>query len=407
MSGPKCDSYYVEDGRNELLLQAQRAEAERAARLANERLDAAIAHRRDAQARYGTEIDSLHEHLPSFPSGTSSVEEIERYIAKVDEAVTHIAAEIGRAEGLAELRSLVGASTVAAQVADWSGELHERGQTAGRKGAEAEFPSRKKFEERADRIAARLQGTANEEELRSIKALVVEIVGTASAGRAENLETELRMRVQQVNERIQRTQSDMAEATRLLKHLRGLQGREIESVRQELDAIIGNQKRLPSDLSERTHEICKRALRKADDEYAGMVMREELQRLGYNIGEEFSTLFVTGGETVVSRPEEPEYGVQMNIDAAKGILDLAVIRFADTPNVDTTERRLRDKTAEERWCVNHDKLRTAIRIRGLNGRVIKHVAPGAQAVKVVTSALTKDMRRPGRLKQRKINSGAP
>ena len=100
MSGPKCDSYYVEDGSNELFLQAQRAEAERAARAARERLESARARGRqvqqqleaavrmgqDAERQYSATIDTSRDALPSFPAGSSSTEEIERYVAAVQAA---------------------------------------------------------------------------------------------------------------------------------------------------------------------------------------------------------------------------------------------------------------------------------------------------------------------------------
>jgi len=133
MSGPKCDSYYVEDDRNELLRQAQRAEAERAARVARERLDAPlrwsecqqklaaiVATGKNAEQQFGATIDSIRRGLPSFPGQNSSVQEIERYVTAVQATAAHITAEIGKAEGLAQLRSLVAASSQVAQVADWN-----------------------------------------------------------------------------------------------------------------------------------------------------------------------------------------------------------------------------------------------------------------------------------------------
>jgi hypothetical protein len=416
MSGPKCDSYYVDDGANELLLQAQRAEAERVARLARERLETALASGRKAQEKlaamietgrgvekqYSASIDILRQELPGFPGRNSSVDEIERYISNVERAVASITAEIGRAEGLAQLRSLVAASTTVTQVADWTEELQRRQHPAGSKSADAQGTSREKREELTGRIVRRLQGAANAEELRSIEMMVKEIVSTTSAGRAEALETELRLRIQRVNERLQRRQQDAVEAGKLLAGLRGFQGSEVELMREELQAVAGDHRTLSRDIAERANEVRARALKRINDEYAGKVIREELQRLGYSVGEEFSTLFVSGGQAVVSRPEEPEYSVQMQIDASKGLLDLAVVRSSESNELGPAERQLRDKNAEERWCADHDRLRSAMRARGLGGRVIKHLPPGAQPVPITKSMRGQEARRPETLKQREL-----
>lgn len=416
MSGPKCDSYYVEDGSNELLLQAQRAEAERVARLARERLEAALSDGRKAQEKlsaiiatgrgaekqYGASIDTLRQELPSFPGANSSVAEIERYISNVEYAITQIKAEIGRAEGLAQIRSLVASSTTATQVADWTEELQQRQQAASSTIANSQDAKRENREELTGRIVDRLQGAATEEELGSIQSIVQEIISTTSAGRAEALETELRLRVQRVNERLQRRQQDAVEASKLLAGLRGFQGSEVEMMQEELQAITDGRKALSRDIRERFNEVHSRAVKRVNDEYAGKVIREELQRLGYSVGEEFSTLFISGGEALVSRPEEPEYGVQMQVDASKGILDLAVVRFAESKDLGSAERGLRDKHAEERWCADHDKLRSAMRARGLSGRVIKRLPPGANPVPLTKSTRTDGSRRPERLKQREL-----
>lgn len=407
MSGPKCDSYYVEDGSNELLLEAQRAEAARAAQLARERLEAALASGmkaqrkletatksgRDLELKHGATIAALREKLPSFPSGAGSVDELERYIARVETAIIQINNEIGRAEGVAQLRSLVAAATTVTQVADWSDQLQARQATVHPQAVEETSAAREKRQEVTQRIIGHLQGGAANEELQSIQTLAREIINATGSGRAEGLETELRLRVQRINERIQKKQQDAAEAHGLLGDLRGLHGAEVDLIRQELLTVSGGRGPSSRDLAARVQAIRESALKRVNDEYAGKVIREELQRLGYDVRQEFSTLFVRGGQAVVNRPEQPEYAVQMDVDAARGILNLAVVRHEGTQQATPAERRLRDKAAEERWCTDHDKLRAAMRARGVNGRILKRSPPGDQPVKTATATKTHDSRR--------------
>lgn len=408
MSGPKCDSYYVEDGSNELLLQAQRAAAERAARLARERLEAAlksaqharqklsamIATGQQAEKAFGASIDALSARLPAAPSAGSSVSDIERYIADTERVVAEITAGIGRAEGIAQLRALAANSKIAAEVADWSDELQQRKNAAAQKAAEDAAPAGKNREELAAHIVSRLQGAASEAELKSIDAVVSELVKAGGAGRADALETELRIRIQRVNERIEKSKQESAQAAELLVDLRGFKGRDVELLQEELQAVVDGRKALARDAVEKSKVVRASAQKKINDEYAGKVIREELERLGYAVGSEFSTLFVDGGEAVVSRPEDPEYAVQMQVDASKGLIDLAVVRVSENGKASVSERSLRDKSAEERWCADHGKLRAAIRARGVNGRLIKHEPPGA---KPVAAAKTKPSRAPRRV----------
>jgi len=416
MSGPKCDSYYVEDGSNELLLQAQRAAAERAARLARERLEAAlksaerarqklsamIATGQQAEKAFGASIDALSARLPAAPGAGSSVSDIERYIADTERVVAEITAGIGRAEGIAQLRALAANSKIAAQVADWSGELQQRKNAAEQKAADDAAPAGKNREELAAHIVSRLQGAASEAELKSIDAVVSELVKASGAGRADALETELRIRIQRVNERIEKSKQDSAEAAEILADLRGFKGRDVDLLQEELQAVVDGRKALARGAVEKSKEVRARAEKKINDEYAGKVIREELERLGYAVGSEFSTLFVDGGEAIVSRPEEPEYAVQMQVDASKGLIDLAVVRVSDGSKASTAERSLRDKSAEERWCADHGKLRTAIRARGVNGRLVKHEAPGAKPVAVAKTRPSRAPRRPEKPIQREM-----
>lgn len=420
MSGPKCDSYYVESGSNELLLQAQRAAAERAARLARERLEAAlksaqqarqklsamIATGQQAEKAFGASIDALSARLPVAPGAGSSVSDIERYIADTERVIAEITAGIGRAEGIAQLRALGANSKIAAEVADWGDELQQRKNAAEKKAASDAAPAGKNREELAAHIVSRLQGAANEAELKSIDAVVSEFVKASGAGRADALETELRIRVQRVNERIEKSKQDAVEAAKLLADLRGFKGRDVELIQEELQAVVDGRKALARGAVEKSKEVRANAEKRINDEYAGKVIREELERLGYAVGSEFSTLFVDGGEAVVSRPEESEYAVQMQVDAAKGLIDLAVVRISDSGNTSASERSLRDKSAEERWCADHGKLRTAIRARGVNGRLIKHAPPGAKPIAVTKSVVaakpSRASRRPKKLMQRKI-----
>lgn len=384
MSGPKCETYYVESERNELLQRARLADAQRAGEEARTRLNAAIADARKVEKQFDVRIDSIRSTVPNLPQTNASVEECEKYVAAVQTTIGRIGAEVGRAEGLAQLRALVATSTQTTQVSDWSDQLQQSNRGAHTSGTVASKPhDRDARIEATQRIVGRLEGRSTEEELQNIRALVSEIIATSNAGRAESLETQLRLRVQLANERVRRAQHERAEASRLLEQLRGLEGKEIGGVRDDLQAVRDGQAHLQPDMSGRVETARRAAEKRSNDAYASLVFREELNRLGYSTGEEFTTLFVDGGEAIVIKPEQPEYGVQMRVDASRGTVDLEVVHFGNEQEPVTSERKLRDKNVEERWCQDHQKLRSAMRTRGITGRMVRELPPGARPVKTV------------------------
>ncbi|MEA2689981.1 MAG: hypothetical protein QOD51_2588, partial [Candidatus Eremiobacteraeota bacterium] len=295
-------------------------------------------------------------------------------------------ARIAQAEAVDRLHTLVRQSQGGTlPVADWSGELQERARAARAAQAPA-LAERERARDTVQRIVGRLECALGADEERNINTLCSALLGCADAARAEGLATELRLRVQRANERAARAKADAAAAVELVQHLRGLEGDDVTGVLTEVQCVIDGTVPLRNELRERVDAVQRAAEKRADDAYVSQVLREELTRLGYETGPEFATLFTGGGEAIVRRPEQPEYGVEVGVDAARGTFELSVVRFAEAAAEDGADRAFVDKSAEERWCKDHDELSAALIARGVKRRTIRQLPPGAQAVRIVRAA---------------------
>lgn len=377
MSGPKCDSYYVDSARNEMLLRARREAAESAARTTEQRLKSAVEKGRSLQRQHGLELEALDEAHPSLPRDFVTTEDFERYTSAAKLAVARIETSIGRAEGLIQLRELLSQAAPVYQLASWSKKGPVRQHEPEVLDRVANLEIRKQT---VERILGRLIGAATENARHELQKLASELIVTENSLHAENMEAQLRLLVQQINDRTQTTQREKVEATKLLAELAGLQGDDVNAIRKQVQAVIDGQTSLARDLALRVSAVRKLAEKRMNDEYAGVVLREELERLGYSVGEDFSTLLVDCGQFVASRPDQGEYGVSIAVDALRGLMDMKIVRFSDGERVPESERRLRDTTAEQQWCSDHDRLLVSMQSRGIKGRTLKRLPAGHRAV---------------------------
>lgn len=374
MSGPKCDSYYVEAQR----VREQRMKALRAAASeADKRLAAVTKKARDVEADCGVVIAAALNPIPQLPSDEGSPEDFEGHISQVHCLIAEISAQIERAEGVVQLRTLLSSAVHAEQVSDWSGNLHQS-QPVSRTSSLPNESDRR--DETVQRILNRLIGNVTEEEQGKIENILREFYDAATLTRVEVIEAQLRLTVQIINDRFLKIQEEKTVASILLAELVGLTGSEVESIREELQAVMDRRVPMPRKAAERVALARKRAERKMADEYAGQVVRQELQRLGYVLGANFETMFTEGGEAVLQSPEQGEYGVQIAVDASCGMMNMEVVRLTESASISDPERRLRDKEAEEKWCANHDSLLAALRSRGVKGRTIKNTPAGERLV---------------------------
>jgi hypothetical protein len=393
MSSETYSTYYVAVDRNELLRQARLAAARSAANEARWRADAAIGRFRAAQALLAFGTIPVAD-LPVVEE--ASAEGLERFATRADAFVRDLDAAIGRAKAVDRLHSIASASRDGGgPIGDWSEELRARSAARPGVASKAGDPEmqRTRRQEMAARIVGRLGCALGVKEQREFDALCAEIIGCTDTARGESLATELRLRVQRANDRAERVSADAAAAAGLAQRLSGLDGEDVVRLRAELRSVSDGVSRLPRDLAERVERTKSKAEKRADDAYVNLVLREELSRLGYDVGPEFATLFTAGGEAIVRRREQSEYGVEVGVDAERGTFELSVVRLGECAEPPTADRAFKDKSAEERWCRDDENLTAAMQARGVKRRTIRLLPPGAGAVRVPRSKRAAGSRR--------------
>jgi hypothetical protein len=209
------------------------------------------------------------------------------------------------------------------------------------------------------------------------------VANEVNPDRGALLLTELRTRVQGANDAARRLRAHAEEAEVLLASLSGLEGPRVEEVSRLLDQVTRHEAPLTEELKRRTLEVRAHARRDEDRRYAADVIRRAFVDLGYEVGEEFETLFADRGAVYCERPEWRGYSVCVRASQDRGQLDFSVVRFAGGAERPAPENRVRDREIEEAWCADYDRLAHAMRQGGIRLDTVRRVPPGATAVPVV------------------------
>lgn len=176
----------------------------------------------------------------------------------------------------------------------------------------------------------------------------------------------------------ERRDQDARTARRFLGRIDALNGSLHTALRQELEQVSSGE----TMLSEALRNDAEVAMAAAERTYAGDVLRETLERLGYDVQEGFDTLFDQGGETFFQHPSWGEHHVRVSVDTRRARLNFNVVRYGDAEQA-TDDQIGRDKEIEESWCDKVPALLSELEGRGVAIDLIKQQAPGAVAVQVI------------------------
>ena len=199
----------------------------------------------------------------------------------------------------------------------------------------------------------------------------------------ENLALELQYRVQRANDAARALQAQKERAARLFIGLRGLTGSDVDEITRELRQAEVGEDRLRTNIEERVKAVSQAARRRADRDYAGRVIREEFERLGYEVEEGFQTIFVSGGTINLRKADMKEYSARMRVNAAQERLDFHMVRAGKTSEPPSQERRTRDREVEDQWCGDLAQVMAAIKQKSVQSRITQRIPSGAQPVLVV------------------------
>lgn len=380
------ESAYYEVIENQRRIELARAEAWREAESLQARARSLADRAKEAGRKYGLEDAKFTHSVPRRPAESGGLGEIEAYVAALRAHCTAVEGELARAVVVAETRLLLTeiAKHTAGSVVpnDELFSLPSRNLAADRTPA---MPLRSEGEVKLrDRevvgILGRLSGHVAPADRENLKRLAAEVLREGESGQARTLALDLRLRVQTANEKAEKATRDTERAVALRVTLRGLEGDDVTTVAVELSKVERQELPLTDVLVRRAEEVERTARGRANRAYAAEVIREELERLGYEVEEGFTSLFIKGGQAQLRKAGLEDYRVLMGAEPATDQLHVQLARFGRQGEAFSQQQELRDRETEEKWCQDFAHMRQALDRRRIATRVVRRVPAGAQPI---------------------------
>lgn len=363
MSGPKSADFTV----------VTNGEVRRRAREAARQAAEEVARRARAVA---AEADI---EVPEVDLDTASQAELEAWAADVADRCQ--AAEAARAAW----RTTEALNRMLAALDAPPSRLPQRGTSASRPATPAspapgsDAPDRRgRTAERVRQVVAGLDGTATEAETREVSRLAAAILAATTDPGASLLLDELRLRVHGIRQSAALRRQSRADARALLATLHGLDGAEVDGVRERLAAAEAGEAELPASLRAEVVQVAERARRAADRQYTANVLASALTELGYDVEEGFATL--AGGPGGAQAAKWAAHAVRVQFTGGDGI----ALRVVREETGDQSDDQLReDREIEHEFCRDFARLSQRLEQDHVQLRITSQVMPGEQPVEAV------------------------
>lgn len=374
MSGPKCAHYEVVDAA-EIERRAHKAASDRIlhAVAAFGRLAADTEH---ARIQWGETIDPAEAPRLAVPAGsqaaTALAEKLERHLRQAE----------------ARLEEQVRSARKAAIGKRLAAARGSTGTTRGRRVTAADRPDQSERASAADvgptqddveRIVGRLRGDVDDAVAEAVAAHAAEILRTDNPVRAATLLSALRTDVQRGNEQAAERHTNRVAVNALLTELAGCHDDTCDRLRERLDGHLSAGTGATEALRREVRTAAEAARARADRSFALDVTTQCLRDLGYEVEKSFDTLLAEDGVAEVRRGEWPGYAVRLRVDEAEGTLNFNVVRSEGAPAITA-----RDVEVETSWCEDYAALAAEASTAGVELTMLRHEAPGARPVQVVS-----------------------
>jgi 8-oxo-dGTP pyrophosphatase MutT (NUDIX family) len=225
------------------------------------------------------------------------------------------------------------------------------------------------------RVLARLLPDTTDDDRRAVIEAAEQAAAATTQGEAESRLTEVRVRIQQANERARRTRDDRSAAARFLRELETHPA--AGDVRRRLRAV-NEGGRLDDGTRAEAVRLVNDLQRQAEYGYVTAALREAFEELGYEVGEGFETLTVGDGEAVLTRGDWAQHAVKVRVEDARQVR-MALLRTEPAEGDD--QRRL-DLEREEQWCASFEAARGRLAEAGIHADVRWRIEPGEQRLPV-------------------------
>ncbi|WP_310566490.1 hypothetical protein [Hydrogenophaga sp.] len=236
--------------------------------------------------------------------------------------------------------------------------------------------------EAVDRIVGRLRDTPLKDLPTALESLIQRAASSENIARFDMICTELRLRVQQHNERVDARRRSMAVAAEWRNRLATLdvQGRHAD-LREQLADVVAGVRPWDGDLEQLGHAALaelEEAAQRTRDALAAKILESTLKDLGYEVEGIAHTLFAEGGTVLFQGRGWNDYFMRMRVSPERGAMHFNMVRAADAPA--STEQ---DQEIEQRWCHGYPDLLSTLAARGIKATAVRALAAGSFAVEPV------------------------
>ena len=243
------------------------------------------------------------------------------------------------------------------------------------------------------RLLARLAPDVTAGDEQAVTEAAEQAASAPTPSEAEGRLTEVRIRVQEANERARVRRDGRAAALRFTRELASHPS--AEAVRLRLGEVADGTRPFDDTLRAEAVRLVAETQKQAEQRYVATVLREAFGELGYEIGEGFETLTAQDGEAVLTRGDWPQHAVKVRVDDGRQVR-MALLR---TEPADGDEQRRVDVEREEQWCVSFDAARERLADAGIRADVRWRIEPGTQRLPVAQRTRTRQQQRQERRRE--------
>jgi hypothetical protein len=238
-----------------------------------------------------------------------------------------------------------------------------------------------------------------------IQDIAFQILDPASTCNKDAYMSELGYRIQIACKQSKERKRNAEEAMALLQKIRGYDSDKLSKIKKELELVIQKPSAVDESLKQRVETEYLKAKLALDTEYVKESISDTLQELGYDVEDEFTTLFSTKEAIRIQKPGWNEYFVQLRLNPDGSQMNYNVVRV-DNESADTKERQIRDQEMETSWCGDFSDLVDTLKAKGIQHTFIRKQEPGefpVQMVKDKNSKKTDQKKKISKPKSRKLD----
>ena len=324
--------------------------------------------------------------------------ELQAVIRDLRERIAQARREYARQSALFTLRTSMQAVSQDARAA---------ASAAQEEAAQREERDRRRCAGEVSGLLDRLEAEVSNEDRTAIEQRAQEAVESPRAARRRALLAQLRLDVQRANEAGAARQRMVEQAEEWRKQLLEVEGPEVEELDAALRQVVDGEAALPPDVAQRVEGVAARAAEASNREYALVVMREELENLGYVVETGSDAALAQESQMLLRKPDmEEDYHVLLWTKA--GVLNNRVVREESAPGPRSADRERTDEQMESIWWQDLATSLAAAEQRGVRGRVTERMTPGRVPVRTIaplkgrpeSKSESKSESKPGRKRRR-------